>query len=544
MLDRNIVEEEVSGLYLTTIGRSADSEGVAYWVNEVMNGKLTVEQVGQSFFDQPEVQSKYDGLETIDFVKAVYQNVLGREAEEEGLDYWVGELESGVFSSNRFIEAVNNSALGDDASRLENMKTVGYYYMKEVGVNSDLASKILEGIGAHTDTKGDGIALVDFYKSHVDNLKSVAGVEEEMLWEHLSDDDYLESLGVDAEHIKFKDYDDEFWQNGNLNNMLDDNTIWASEDEGFLRFQNNDGSGLDILKMLENEMFDSDDMYEAYNTPFNYEDENDKDDSSDTSSYETLDLGGSAPTISIIENWYKPDTTTSWQWQLDGEINTSYDVDLYDVDLFTTSEATIDTLHNDGKKVIAYFSAGSYENWREDASQFDTDILGNNLDGWEGERWLDIRSESVRAIIIQRLDLAVEKDFDGVEADNVDGYTNNTGFTLSAQDQLEFNMFLAQAAHDRGLSIGLKNDVDQIVELEPYFDFAVNEEAFIYEESETMIPFIENSKPVFNAEYDQSYIYNVDGARDDLFLQSQDLGFQTLVLPLGLDDSFRYDGLF
>ncbi|MMZ65925.1 hypothetical protein D1872_283710 [compost metagenome] len=66
-----------------------------------------------------------------------------------------------------------------------------------------------------------------------------------------------------------------------------------------------------------------------------------------------------------------------------------------------------------------------------------------------------------------RLDLAVQKGCDGVEPDNMDGYDNNTGFTLSADDQLAYNKFIANEARKRGLSVGLKNDLDQIIELEP-----------------------------------------------------------------------------
>ena len=72
----------------------------------------------------------------------------------------------------------------------------------------------------------------------------------------------------------------------------------------------------------------------------------------------------------ITRNWYRPNIRTTWQWQLNSILNTSYDVDLYDVDLFNTEQATIDDLHAQGKKVICYFSAGSYENWREDKDSF------------------------------------------------------------------------------------------------------------------------------------------------------------------------------
>ncbi len=239
-------------------------------------------------------------------------------------------------------------------------------------------------------------------------------------------------------------------------------------------------------------------------------------------------------------DWYKPNLNTTWQWQLTQPVNISYDVDMYDIDLFESSEDLIQSLKNSGKKVICYFCAGSYENYREDKDDFPQDILGNTLDGWEDEKWLDIRDERLIPIMLSRLDLAVSKGCDGVEPDNMDGYTNDTGFNLTAEDQLTYNKLIASYAHKRGLSIGLKNDVDQIAELEPYYDFSVNEQCHQYNECENMQPFIDASKPVFNAEYAQEYIDNSNNARDNMCANTLDLQFKTLILPLDLDDGFRY----
>jgi len=239
-------------------------------------------------------------------------------------------------------------------------------------------------------------------------------------------------------------------------------------------------------------------------------------------------------------DWYKPDINTSWQWQLQGEVNRSYDVKLYDIDLFDATPTLIQSLKADGKKVICYFSAGSYEDWREDSRDFPIEVLGNDLDGWAGEKWLDIRSEDVQSIMVKRLDLAKEKGCDGVEPDNVDGYLNDTGFPLTAQDQLAYNKFIAKEARKRGLSVGLKNDLEQVKELEPFFDFSLNEECHEFDTCDKLQPFIDVNKPVLNAEYAQKYIENRDGARDQLCLEAKQQHLRTLILPIALDDSFRY----
>lgn len=99
-------------------------------------------------------------------------------------------------------------------------------------------------------------------------------------------------------------------------------------------------------------------------------------------------------------------------------------VSIYDVDLFDTPQSTIDELHARGIKVICYFSAGSYEDWRTDAKDFKDADLGKPLSGWAGEKWLDLNSENVRSIMRKRVQLASSKKCDGVDPDNVDAYVS------------------------------------------------------------------------------------------------------------------------
>ena len=242
-------------------------------------------------------------------------------------------------------------------------------------------------------------------------------------------------------------------------------------------------------------------------------------------------------------DWYRPMVETTWQWQLqpnaDGGINTTYDVEVYDIDLFDASDSVIAELHGSGRKVICYFSAGSYEDFRDDAGEFHPSDLGNTLDGFADERWLDIRSSNVQRIMLDRLDLAVQRGCDGVEPDNLDGFTNDTGFDLTATDQLAFNRFLANEAHNRNLAVALKNDLDQIPELVNYFDFSVNEQCHEFDECDALQPFIDAGKPVFNAEYADSFVGDAN-ARAGMCADALGRSFHTLVLPLDLDDSFRF----
>ena len=227
---------------------------------------------------------------------------------------------------------------------------------------------------------------------------------------------------------------------------------------------------------------------------------------------------------------WQPAPGTTWQWQLTGQLDTSYDVDMYDVDLFETSDAAIKELQSRGIVVICYFSAGSWEDWRDDVKDlgFLDEVLGPTLDGWPDEKWFDISDWRVRAIMLTRLNLARAKGCDGVEPDNVDGYTNwPQGITEA--EQLDFLNFLASEAHARGLSIGLKNSpelADQLVDL---FDWALNEECLVWEECEALRPFLDAGKAVFHVEYGSASL------ADEVCSDPSTEGFSSLVKKLDLD---------
>ncbi|CAF1430610.1 unnamed protein product [Rotaria sordida] len=209
--------------------------------------------------------------------------------------------------------------------------------------------------------------------------------------------------------------------------------------------------------------------------------------------------------VSVVNCLWQPTPSTTWTWQLQGTINTGKNVAVYDIDLFDAPVNTINQLKAAGKKIICYFSAGSYEEWRSDANTFPASVKGKNLDGWPGERWLDIRQiQTLGPIMSARLDLAKQKGCDCVEPDNVDAYTygtSGTGFPLSYDDQRKYNIWLSQRAHERNLCIALKNDLSQIGDLLQYFDCAVNEQCWQYKECDKLLPFINANKAVFNCEY-------------------------------------------
>jgi hypothetical protein len=253
---------------------------------------------------------------------------------------------------------------------------------------------------------------------------------------------------------------------------------------------------------------------------------------------------------------YTPPVATTWQWQLNFDnnqttINTAIKADMYDIDGYANDAATIATLkslagHNvASRSVTCYITAGTLENWRPDTELLDVEVLGNTYAGFADERWIDVRLISqIRPWLEAKMDMCRAKGFDAIEFDNVDGWQpdNKTGLNITADDEIAFIVYMANAAHARGMSMALKSNVEQVPAVLPYVDFAVVEECFAYKECTRADPntdgqygyddFINVGKPVFEVEYKKYSPTN------NVCAKANALGFSTLYKKVDLN-SYR-----
>ncbi|NQZ07055.1 MAG: DUF4214 domain-containing protein [Algicola sp.] len=87
----------IGRVYLATIARTADVGGARYHLNRLRR-VVSKQGLVDAFVGSAEFQLKYGELSNADFVRLVYQNVLGREADEAGFDSWLERLNTEQYS--------------------------------------------------------------------------------------------------------------------------------------------------------------------------------------------------------------------------------------------------------------------------------------------------------------------------------------------------------------------------------------------------------------------------------------------------------------
>ncbi len=196
-----VTREQVTELYVATFDRAPDSAGLDYWINS----GLSIEEIAQSFFDQPETQAKYPaGMSDAQFINAIYLNMFNRPADPDGLAYWANELATESITKGNMILAIANgaqdTALGMDDTILANKTAVGL----------DFAAAGLDNVANAIDV----MANVDETQASVD-----AAMAQIDAWQTVNDrHDYT----LEEDHLQGTTGDDLF------RGVLDDRT--AAED--------------------------------------------------------------------------------------------------------------------------------------------------------------------------------------------------------------------------------------------------------------------------------------------------------------------------
>ena len=249
--------------------------------------------------------------------------------------------------------------------------------------------------------------------------------------------------------------------------------------------------------------------------------------------------------------WQDAPGTVSWEWILDTDSlpEPPPDVDFLGLDGADTPAVYVQTAVDQGAEAWCYLSVGTAEEYRDDYAELVAideaeraagrePILGDAYPEWPDERWLNPRAADAFFHVMEaRLDLCRDKGFTWVELDNMDGYDNETGLSLSADDVETYVRDLIDAARDRGLSPIHKGSTGLIEALEPEMDALLLEDCALYGFCDAAAPFVEAGKPVWDAEYPESWRDEGTFDLEEACSRGEAAGASVLIKRLDLTDA-------
>ena len=189
-------------------------------------------------------------------------------------------------------------------------------------------------------------------------------------------------------------------------------------------------------------------------------------------------------------------------------------------------------LHDAGRIVLCYFSAGTLEPFRDDASRFPASTLGAPLADYPDERWVDIRDATVRAIMQDRIIAAAGAGCDGVHPSGSPRSRRAPTSTSPAPIRSRTIAGSPPSAHGLGLSIGLVDATPRSAGSRRRFRLgrAVD---LPRHRLRPASPFIGARKPVFLIEYGD------ETRAADVCPKARALGLSAIIKRDGNLDAFR-----
>ena len=152
----------VQQLYVSYLGRAADSAGLAFWSNAISTGTATVASVATGLTLATEYKTAYAGLTNDALVDKVYTNVLGRPADAAGKAFWVASFANGSVKADTFVSSLISSLGTQDQQTINNKTFVAQTYTDTVGTsyNATAAAAVLVGVNSTAASVNTAITAI------------------------------------------------------------------------------------------------------------------------------------------------------------------------------------------------------------------------------------------------------------------------------------------------------------------------------------------------------------------------------------------------
>ncbi|MEE9397587.1 MAG: DUF4214 domain-containing protein [Methylococcales bacterium] len=125
--------DQVQKMYIAYYGRPAEAEGLDFWAGQLALSQGDLSAIIDLFASSEEFQNRFGGLENDVLVKNIFNFVFNREADTDGLNYYVGNLDSGAMTlatvASRILSGARDTPSGaQDATMIANKVQVGNFF--------------------------------------------------------------------------------------------------------------------------------------------------------------------------------------------------------------------------------------------------------------------------------------------------------------------------------------------------------------------------------------------------------------------------------
>jgi hypothetical protein len=157
---------QVQDAYIAYYGRPADIDGLKYWAEKLQAEGGDINGLVTSFGNSTESQTLYGNLDATQLINNIYQQVLGRSADQGGLDFYLNVLTSksaAFIALDIYNGAKNADPATTDTELVKNKLSVAMTFTGELDtasekaayagdVNAQLARDMLSTVTATTDS--------------------------------------------------------------------------------------------------------------------------------------------------------------------------------------------------------------------------------------------------------------------------------------------------------------------------------------------------------------------------------------------------------
>jgi hypothetical protein len=187
MSNRYETEREVQKVYIAYYGRPADPEGQQFWADQLEASGGDLSAIIDAFGDSDEFKAEFGELSIAELVNNLFQQLFGRDADDEGLNFYEDLVTSGHKTLASISLDILNGARDGDATIVEDKLTYVEEFtlkikVKSKGYGEDVAISVkakLKSIHGDDESRDDALEELDAFVDDLDDDTTVVVDEEE-----------------------------------------------------------------------------------------------------------------------------------------------------------------------------------------------------------------------------------------------------------------------------------------------------------------------------------------------------------------------------